>query len=94
METDLYICVETATGKLVAIEIEPRQYVRADDPYFRRGVAAYINETFPPLGTVLSQEQLASWAEYKTKANDRDTLYKMDGPQISTSAFIGGFQAK
>ena len=93
METDLYICVETATGKLIAIEIEPRDYVRKDDPYFNRGRLAYINQELPPIGSIVGTAQLAEWEPFKTNSNDRDTLYKLEGPKISTSIHIDGFKA-
>ncbi|WP_017326362.1 hypothetical protein [Synechococcus sp. PCC 7336] len=93
METDIFICVETATRKLVAVEIEPRQYVRKDDPYFTTGVKAYINQEFPPMGTMLTETQVAQWGEFKTNQNERDTLYKLAGPKISTSVHIDGFKA-
>ena len=93
METELYICVETATGTLVAIEIEPKSYVRKDDPYFNRGRKAYINQELPPLGTVIEKAQLEEWEPHKANANERDTLYKLEGPKISTSIHIDGFRA-
>lgn len=93
METDIYVCVEAATRTIIAIEIEARGYVRKDDPYFNRGSKAYLNQEFFPIGTVLTESQLAEWEPYKTNANDRDILYKLEGPKISTSVHIDGFKA-
>lgn len=93
METDIYVCVETASRRVVAVEIEPREYVRSDDPYFKRGVAKYLNQEFYGLGDVLSPTKLSEWETYKANANDRDTLYKIPGPKISTSIHIEGFRA-
>ena len=93
METDIYVCVEAATRSIVAVEIEARGYVRKDDPYFLRGTQAYLNQEFFPIGTVLTETQLADWESDKVNSNDRDILYKLEGPKISTSVHIDGFKA-
>ncbi|MGK7912811.1 MAG: hypothetical protein AB4050_15260 [Synechococcus sp.] len=93
METDIYVCIEAATRRIVAVDIEARGYVRKDDPYFNRGSKAYLNQEFFPVGTVLSEAQLAEWESNKINSNDRDVLYKLDGPKISTSVHIDGFKA-
>ncbi|MEM9566982.1 MAG: hypothetical protein AAF974_01640 [Cyanobacteria bacterium P01_E01_bin.34] len=93
METDIYVCVEAASRSIVAVEIEARGYVRKDDPYFNRGSKAYLNQEFLPVGTVLTEAQLAEWEGNKVNSNDRDILYKLDGPKISTSVHIDGFKA-
>lgn len=92
METDIYVCVEAATRTIVATEIEPRGYVRKNDPYFTSGSKAYLEQEFFPVGTVLTEEQVAEWEPFKANSNERDVLYKLEGPKISTSIHIDGFK--
>lgn len=93
MDTEIFICVENTSRKLVAIELEPVGYTRQDDPYLRRNIKAYLNETFPPVGAIVTEAKLAEWKALEVNANERDTLYKLDGPKLSTSHDIFGFNA-
>ncbi|MEO1132389.1 MAG: hypothetical protein AAFX40_06730 [Cyanobacteria bacterium J06639_1] len=91
METEIYACVEKATRRLVAIEMETPGYTRKDDPYVKRNIAAYLNENYPSPGTILSEANIAEWQPFEINSNDRDTLYKLEGPKISSSRDIFGF---
>lgn len=93
METEIFACVETATRKLVAIEMETVGYGRKDDPYVKRNIAAFLNENYPTPGTILTEAQIAEWQPFEINANDRDTLYKLVGPKISSSRDIFGFNS-
>ncbi|MEM6445613.1 MAG: hypothetical protein AAF704_03495 [Cyanobacteria bacterium P01_D01_bin.123] len=91
MDTEIFVCVENATRKLIAIEMEPVNYERKDDPYLRRNIQVYLNENFPSVGTILSEIQITQWQKFQVNANERDTLYKLSGPKVSTSHDIYGF---
>ena len=93
METDIYVCVELASKTIIATEIEARGYVRKNDPYFTSGSNAYLEQEFFPVGTVLTTDQIEEWEQFKVNSNDRDVLYKLEGPKISTSVHIDGFKA-